>query len=194
VIFEDDNLLAVFKPNGVVVGPTHISLFNNLSYGVGQYLGEGYSPPPITRLDKLVSGLVLYPKNKAIEKGLFRLTRDRKIQKWYVATIWDKPGLPQYKRVKTSLDFGQRAFESETGKPAHSLFIRRSGNGTEAEYSVFIFTGRRHQIRVHAAKHLAPIWGDRPYGGRRWDGDGIALRCAGYNFTLAGKRYRIRIT
>ncbi|MFC2155568.1 hypothetical protein ACFLRB_03635 [Acidobacteriota bacterium] len=62
-------------------------------------------------------------------------------------------------------------------------------------YSVFPFTGRRHQIRFHASHYLAPIIGDTQYGSRFvLKPDEIALMCRGYNFPMKGKNLRIRVT
>lgn len=193
IIFEDRDLLAVYKPPLINVQADWASLQNNLTSGVNDYLATGYQAIPLTRLDFPVQGLVLYARHKRAERELFELSRERKIHKLYTALI--EPGMERgCLRVKDRLGFGRKAVVSKKGKPAHSLFIFRQDHGTARVYSVILFTGRRHQIRFHAANYLAPIVGDRLYGSRSKAGKGgIGLVCSGYNFTFRGGRFRLRL-
>ena len=197
VVFRDSRVLVVAKPAGVPVQADPTSLFHNLARGVADYLrkdGEIFAPTPVSRLDVPVSGLVLFAVSKKWERELFRLMRERRIHKMYCAVLsGDGPG-----RILVDAPLGWRdgrAACDPAGKPSRTLFLRRGDWQGLPRYTVIPFTGRRHQIRAHAAGRLSPVAGDTRYGAlRRPDIRGIALACAGYNFTLAQTRYRIRLS
>ena len=86
-----------------------------------------------------------------------------------------KPDLPDCLRVKDKLSFLKKAKVSHDGKPSHTLFLKHKhdGQSNAVTYSAIIFTGRRHQIRAHAAHYLSPIRGDSFYGEQ-----GIIARCS----------------
>lgn len=196
IVSETDDWMVVDKPAGITTVADRSHTQNNLSYGVGQYyksLGNAYVPVAITRLDFMVNGLVLFPKHKQAEKDLFKLMAERKIGKYYVARLEkiDKPA--RCLRVQDALTFRDKAYIETDGKRAHSLFILRDVSETIVTYGVIIFTGRRHQIRIHASRYLAPILGDSLYGGKvELPGQALGLTAFGYNFFWKGKRYRIR--
>jgi len=197
LVFRDSRVLVAAKPPGVPVQADPTSLFHNLAGGVADFLrteGKTFSPTPVSRLDVPVGGLVLFAASKQWERELFRLMRERRIHKMYCAVLTaDGP-----ERILVNDPLGWRdgrAGSDPAGKSARTLFLRRGEWMGLARYTVIPFTGRRHQIRAHAAAHLAPVAGDTRYGApRRRDIPGIALVCAGYNFTLGGTRYRIRLS
>ena len=97
---------------------------------------------------------------------------------------------PRKKRIKDNISFKNKAIVDEEGKPAHSFFIQK----TNETYSVILLTGRRHQIRCHAAHYLSPIQGDTYYGSKiRLHNQKIALTSVGLNFFCQNKRYRVRL-
>jgi 23S rRNA pseudouridine1911/1915/1917 synthase len=203
IVFESPDFLVVYKPGGINVHAVPSSIVHHLAYGVDRYLeqrGIHFQSTPLTRLDQPVAGLVLFAVHKSAEKRLFRLTKRRKIKKWYLAAL-EKPAGPgsrppgKYLRIQDRIGSREkRTAPDPAGKFAHSLFIRREERETATIYSVFTFTGRRHQIRFHAAHYLTPIAGDRLYGsGYRFGRGEIALLCCGYNFPFGGRHYRIRL-
>lgn len=196
IVEETDDWMVVDKPAGITTVADRSHTQNNLSYGVGQYyksLGNAYIPVAITRLDFMVNGLVLFPKHKQAEKDLFKLMADRKIGKYYVAKVEKIDTPPRCLRVQDALAFRDKAYIEADGKRAHSLFILRDVSETIVTYGVMIFTGRRHQIRIHASRYLAPILGDSLYGGKvELPGQALGLTAFGYNFFWKGKRVRIR--
>jgi 23S rRNA-/tRNA-specific pseudouridylate synthase len=197
IVYEDDNLIAVYKPAGVTSQSDRSDMHYNLTAGIAAYFrsrGLYYAPSPINRLDYMVSGICLYPKHKAAEKYLFRLTRERAIHKWYKAWLPKQPELPRCLRVKDTLSHLGKAYLDPAGQPAHSLFIKTQETNTAVCYSVFIFTGRRHQIRFHAAQYLAPILGDSLYGSNiKLPGESIGLVAFGYNFHYRNDKIRVRL-
>ncbi len=195
VIFQDSALLVVYKPPGLPVQGDPASRSHHLSYGVWEYLGSpaAWKPAPITRIDQPVSGLVLFGACPESEKSLFALMRDRGVFKWY-RTFLSGSSASGCRLVDLSLSHSGRSIRIDPeGKLARTLFIPGEKRATGQLYSAFPLTGRRHQIRVHAASTLAPIVGDTLYGGPPGKAEGISLCCVGLNLTLAEKRYRIRL-
>jgi 23S rRNA-/tRNA-specific pseudouridylate synthase len=92
---------------------------------------------------------------------------------------------------------GKKTFctgENEKGKITDTLFIKLKETENADIYSVFIFTGRRHQIRFHAAHYLSPVVGDILYGSEvRMPPDEIALMCRGYNIPWRKEQLKVRL-
>lgn len=198
VIFENDDFLAVYKPCDLNVHAVPTSVHYHLSYGVDGYLrsqGISFESTPITRLDRPVEGLVLFAKNKPAERKLFEAVKKRKIKKWYMAALEKKSENPKYLRIQDTIGSdGRRTLLDTEGKASHSLFIKSASLETADIYSVFIFTGRRHQIRFHASHYIAPIIGDTLYGSSvSLPPDEIALMCRGYNIPYRRQTLRIRL-
>jgi 23S rRNA pseudouridine1911/1915/1917 synthase len=197
IIFENQEFMVVYKPCDLNVHSVPSTFYYNLTYGVNQYLqqqGIDFQSTPVTRLDRPVEGLVIFPKNKSSEQQLFKLVRLRKIKKWYMAALESSNG-PQCLRIRDKLsNYGNRTHIDENGKEADSLFIKTQTLGGADIYSVFIFTGRRHQVRFHASHYIAPILGDFFYGSSvKWEPDDIALICRGYNIPFRRERFKIRL-
>lgn len=199
VVFENDDLLVVYKPPDLNVHAVPTTIHYHLSYGVDQYLksrGIHYESTPIMRLDRAVEGLVLFAKNKNSERILFDRVKRRKVHKWYMAAV-EKPAEPAPHRLRVRDNIsnkGMRTSLDPEGKPADSLFIKTGEDENVCIYSVFIFTGRRHQIRFHASHYIAPIIGDSFYGSSVvMPPDEIALMCRGYNIPYKKKILRIRV-
>jgi 23S rRNA-/tRNA-specific pseudouridylate synthase len=198
VIFENNDLLVVYKPCDLNVHAVPSSCIYHLAYGVNAYLkqrGIHFESTPVTRLDRPVEGLVIFPKKKSMERKLFQLIKERRIQKWYTAAI-EKYDSPKYQRIQDIISTdGKRTHLDKNGKKAHSLFVKTESLVNVDLYSVFIFTGRRHQIRFHASHYMKPIIGDRLYGSSELLGpDEIALMCRGYNIPYRREVLRIRLS
>ena len=197
IIFEDLDLLVVYKPGNLNVHAVPSTYFYNLGYGVNQYLekqGIRFQSTPVTRLDRPVEGLVIFPKNKNSARKLTDSLKNRKIKKWYMGALEHRHN-PTYLRIRDKIaNDGYKTFLDENGKTADSLFIKIDSGKFADIYSIFIFTGRRHQIRFHASQYLAPIIGDWFYGSSfKKEPDKIALVCRGYNIPYKGKNLKIRL-
>lgn len=197
IIFENQDFMVVYKPCDLNVHSVPSTFYHNLTYGVNRYLeqqGIEFQSTPVTRLDRPVEGLVIFPKNKSSEQQLFKMVRLRKIKKWYMAALESSNG-PQCLRIRDTLsNYGNRTFIDENGKEADSLFIKTQILEFAEIYSVFIFTGRRHQVRFHSSHYIAPILGDFFYGSSiKWEPDDIALVCRGYNIPFRKEKYKIRL-
>ncbi|MFC1617017.1 pseudouridine synthase [Candidatus Margulisiibacteriota bacterium] len=197
IVFEDENILIINKPSQLTTVPDRSNTKWNLTYGVSQYLrgkSNFYKAGAINRLDFMVQGLVIYAKNKQTEKKLFKLIENREIGKIYLALLEPQEHPPKILRIKDKIGYTNKACADENGKFAHSLFRYKGKFHGYDCYSVVTFTGRRHQIRFHAAKYLRPLIGDGYYGGKvKTKGQAIALLACGYNLILDGTKYRFRL-
>lgn len=199
VVFENDDFLVVYKPHEINVHAIPTSIHYQLAHAVDCYLAQQgiiFESTPIMRLDRSVAGLVLFAKNKNAERLLFRLSTQRLIQKWYTAIVEKRDvGGPRFLRIQdVILNIGTHTILHADGKAAHTLFIRTSSLENAEIYSAFIFTGRRHQIRFHAAHYIAPILGDSLYGSvAALPPDKIALICRGINIPYKKTMLRIRL-
>lgn len=201
---DTPDFIVVHKPTRLTTVPDRSNDTYNLQKSVEMYLnskGNTYRPQPMNRLDFMVAGLVIFSKNKAGEKTLFAMMKEGKIKKGYTAFLEKKEdhAYPNCLRIKDHIGFHKKAIlspnpmDTPPSKPAHSLFIKKQENATTIHYTVILFTGKRHQIRAHAATYLAPICGDGLYGSTvQFDNYHIALYCTALNFTYNTMRYRLR--
>lgn len=181
VVYEDDDLLVVNKPAGMVVHPGfgHFSgtLINALSYhlGITQNADEGDERMGILvhRIDKNTSGLLVVAKNDEAQLNLAKQFFDHSIERKYIALVWGNItadsgtiegniGRDPNDRLKF------KVFpEGEQGKHAvtHFNVLERFGYVTLVE--CILETGRTHQIRVHFNYIGHPLFNDDRYGGDR---------------------------
>lgn len=196
--YETPDFMAVFKPAGISTVPDRSHLFYNLTAGVADYYkscGNTYVPTAINRLDLMVQGLVLFAKNKPAEKKLFKLFATRKIGKAYHAALDLFSSPPARITIHESIKIPNNDTIIAKKKPASTTFIFKGTKAAQAHfYTVIPHTGRRHQIRIHAAHHLAPIIGDQLYGSKtETPRHEIALIACGYNIPWHDKKHRIRL-
>ena len=178
IIFENDDLIVVNKPAGMVVHPAagHSSgtLVNAvLGYDPGmEGIGGEERPGVVHRLDKETSGLILLAKNERAHRWLQDQFRLRKVEKAYLALVDGKPPTPSG-RVETYIgrDPSHRkrmAVVSESrGREAISEYktVESFRNHTLLEFHPL--TGRTHQIRLHCEFLECPIVGDPVYGRKK---------------------------
>ncbi|MEJ2060080.1 MAG: RluA family pseudouridine synthase [Gammaproteobacteria bacterium] len=167
ILAEDEYLMILDKPSGLAVhgGST-------LGFGVIEALRAIRPNAPFLelahRLDRATSGCLVVAKTRAVLNELHGLLRDGKVEKHYLALLaghWE--GGPR--RVELALSRGEGAAHSkvsvdEAGKAASSLFTPKKRWPQATLADVRIFTGRTHQIRVHAAHIGHPVAGDEKYG------------------------------
>jgi 23S rRNA pseudouridine1911/1915/1917 synthase len=175
VVYEDDDLLVVNKPAGMVVHPAagHYegTLVNAL---LARYphlaVGDEGRPGIVHRLDRDTSGLIVIAKTEAALDYLRAQFRSRQVKKTYLALVHGQPPKPEgIVEVPIGRDPRQRkrmAVVAE-GRPARTGFRVLEDFGEYSLLSVSLETGRTHQIRVHLAWLGVPVVGDGVYGRRR---------------------------
>ncbi|MCJ7432132.1 MAG: RluA family pseudouridine synthase, partial [Anaerolineales bacterium] len=178
IIFENEDLIVVNKPAGMVVHPAAGHSSGTLVNAVLGYepdiegIGGEERPGLVHRLDKDTSGLIMLAKNDKAHRWLQDQFRERKVEKTYLALVDGKPPTP----------FGR--VEAPIGRdPSHrkKMAILRVGKGREAvseyktvesfrHHTLLEFhphTGRTHQIRLHCELLGCPIVGDEVYGKKK---------------------------
>ena len=166
VIYEDEHLLAVDKPAGMLIHPSR-SCFSgtlaNFVLGYYQKTGQNSAFHPITRLDRDTFGVVLLAKNSHIHA----LLQETALQKTYYARVFGEPegdsgsiDAPIARRPLPSL----LRYVSPEGKACLTRYrvLQRQENSTKLALEPV--TGRTHQLRVHCAHMGWPILGDPQYG------------------------------
>ena len=176
ITYEDEHLIVVDKPAGLVVHPAPGNPDRTLVNALLAHCGAGLSgiggvrrPGIVHRLDKGTSGLLVAAKNDAAHRGLAAQFAGRRLSRTYRAVVWGAPRPPEgmidaalgrhrHHRKKMAVRTG--------GKPARTLYrmLRRLGDSWSL-VECRLETGRTHQIRVHMAARGHPLVGDALYGG-----------------------------
>jgi 23S rRNA pseudouridine1911/1915/1917 synthase len=178
IIFENNDLIVVNKPAGMVVHPAVGHASGTLVNAVLGYdpeiegIGGEERPGVVHRLDKETSGLILLAKNERAHRWLQDQFRLRKVEKTYLALVDGKPPTPSG-RVEAPIgrDPSHRkrmAIVPESrGREAISEYktVENFANHTLLEFHPL--TGRTHQIRLHCAFLGCPIVGDEVYGRKK---------------------------
>jgi 23S rRNA pseudouridine1911/1915/1917 synthase len=180
VLYEDDDLLAVNKPPGIVVHPTYRNTTGTLMNGLlarARDWPAGSAPALVGRLDKMTSGIVLVTKRAAVHAALQRAMHARRIDKDYLAIVCGKP--PARGTIDLALDrdpWDRRRITvtDRGGQPSVTKFERLATTGAHSMVRCRLITGRTHQIRVHLAAKGWPIVGDAVYGSIRLKADSTA--------------------
>jgi 23S rRNA pseudouridine1911/1915/1917 synthase len=177
VVFEDDHLLVISKPPGLVIHPAagtpSGTLVNALLAHCDDLSGIGGRERPgiVHRLDKDTSGLLVVAKDEAAHLGLSLSFRRRQVSKTYLAVCYGVPE-PREGVVDAPIDRHPRERKRmavvATGRPARTLYeVSEAFVGT-ALLRCRLVTGRTHQIRVHMAHAGHALVGDPIYSGRQW--------------------------
>ncbi len=176
VLYEDEHLVVVNKPAGLVVHPApgHSggTLVNALLHRCRDLSGVGgvQRPGIVHRLDRGTSGVMVAAKTDAAHRHLAAQFKGRQVAKTYLALVWDNVARDE---GEIDLPIGRdrrdrQKMSARTNRPREALtrfrVLRRLGWATLLEVSPR--TGRTHQIRVHLAHFKHPLVGDPVYGRR----------------------------
>lgn len=175
IIFEDDNVIIINKPAGMVVHPSAGHQTGTLIHALLNYypflegIGGKKRPGIVHRLDKDTSGVLLVAKNEMSHVWLQRQFKQRKVKKQYIALVDGKPATdtgriiaPIYRDLKQRK---KMAIAPEgQGKAAETHYRVVGLYKKHSLLEVIPLTGRTHQIRVHLSAIGVPICGDRVYG------------------------------
>ncbi|MBI2828048.1 MAG: RluA family pseudouridine synthase [Acidobacteria bacterium] len=169
VVYEDDSLIAIDKPPGMVVHPTYRNWSGTLLNGVLWHVRgrAGIEPSIVTRLDKDTSGLVLVALRPEVHARMQRDAAAGRVSKQYLAIVRGTPtpargsiALP----LARSAEDRRRVVVTATGQTSRTDYEVLSTTGGYSLVRCQLLTGRTHQIRVHLAARGWPIAGDVSYG------------------------------
>lgn len=179
ILYEDDDIILINKPPGMVVHPArgHSSgtLINALLAHCGD-LPRGSKgqirPGVVHRLDKDTTGLILFAKTYEALVNLTRQTSKRSMEKEYAALAWGSFELEQGEIAapigRSGLDRRRMTVTPISSRRAVTRFSReRVFAGCVSYLRLWLVTGRTHQIRVHLRHYGHPVLGDAEYGGRQ---------------------------
>ena len=177
VVFEDEHLMVIVKPAGLVVHPAAGHWTGTLLNGLlAWHAGASHLPRAgiVHRLDKDTSGLMMVAKSRPAMDALVQAIAARDVQREYVALahgLWRSPlnltvdqaiGRDSRNRLRMAVVSG----EGSGAKPAQTSVHRLDGSAQATLVKCKLHTGRTHQIRVHLAWLGHPLVGDTVYGGR----------------------------
>lgn len=179
VVYEDENIMVVYKPEGMDVHrgsemtkDTLIDIIKAYLYHKGEYNPKeesSFSPAVCNRIDRNTTGLVIAAKNAKSLREVNELIRERKVNKKYLCvcvgkfpkisgteTAYHKKG--QHNLVNVRMD------KADGYKEIITEYTVKENNGTLSLAEINLITGRTHQIRAHLAFLGVPILGDGKYG------------------------------
>ena len=176
ILYEDEVMLAVDKPAGMVVHPApghgRGTLVNALLNHCSDLSGIGGVERPgiVHRLDKDTSGVVLVAKNEIAHRTLARQFKNRKIKKTYLALVRglvkSTSGIIETSVGRHKTNRKKMTADADWGRQAQTRCEVLETLGHFSYLKVFPKTGRTHQIRVHLASIHHPVLGDKLYGGK----------------------------
>ncbi len=175
ILYEDDDIIVINKPRGVVMYPsagnkTGTLVQNILAHTPLAAAGGTTRPGVVHRLDKDTSGVMVFAKSDAAYHGLVRTFMAHDLTRKYVAFVW---GVPNWESAtitgniaRSSRNRQKMSMVKSGGKPATTL-VAVMDTWPRAGVSAFrctLLTGRTHQIRVHLSAHGFPVLCDTVYG------------------------------
>ncbi|MFY0545722.1 RluA family pseudouridine synthase [Brevibacillus sp. H7] len=171
--FEDEDILVVAKPAGLVVHPTGNHVSGTLANGVVAYWqvkGEARKFRPVNRLDKDTSGLLIVAKNQWAHEQFSRMQKERTLLRTYQAIVHGRVG-PDEGVVDAPIGLRNDSIITREVRPDGQSAVTRfrvlARHQETSWLELRLETGRTHQIRVHMSHLGHPLLGDDMYGGRR---------------------------
>lgn len=177
ILFEDEYLIVLNKPAGIVVHPslgnytgTLVNALLNHTQKFGEF-NEPVRPGIVHRIDKETSGLLLIAKDESTHSKLAKQFADHSIEREYWAVCWgifkEKNGEVIGNITRSKKDRKVFTVGEDEGKHAHTFYSVLEEYEFASLVKLKLKTGRTHQIRVHMNHIKHPIFGDPTYNGRR---------------------------
>jgi 23S rRNA pseudouridine1911/1915/1917 synthase len=173
IVYEDEHLLMVDKPAGVVVHPGRGNRTGTLAQALAGVAAGGDQPwraGIVHRLDRDTSGLLVVAKSEEVHRALKAQLAARKVRREYLALV---DGHPEARSGTIEAPIGRHrrdptlmSIETDVPREARTHFELERPLPDASLLRVTLDTGRTHQIRVHMAAIGHPVLGDRHYGGR----------------------------
>jgi 23S rRNA pseudouridine1911/1915/1917 synthase len=184
IVFEDDDLIVIDKPAGLVVHPAAGHETGTLVNALIAHCGASLSgiggvrrPGIVHRLDKDTSGLMVVAKNDLAHQSLSAQFADHgrtgEMQRGYLAFVWGVPGrlrgtidapIDRHPHAREKMAVREGGREAVTHYEVRKTFAGRDGKPIASLLACRLETGRTHQIRVHLAHIGHPLLGDAVYG------------------------------
>jgi 23S rRNA pseudouridine1911/1915/1917 synthase len=160
ILFQDERLLAVDKPAGLLSVPDAGSGASSVPEELAR---QGIAARAVHRLDRDVSGVLLLARSSEAYAGLEELFRRSALRKVYWALAVGRLAPPEGKLTFPILEEPGGARVSARGKPARTLYRTLAAFDATSELELELVTGRKNQIRVHLAHAGHPLVGERKY-------------------------------
>jgi 23S rRNA pseudouridine1911/1915/1917 synthase len=186
IVFEDDHLLVVDKPAGLIVHPTTGHYMGTLANGIVHYWkerGEKARLHPVHRLDEHTSGLVVIAKHSFAHQQFADQMMEGKVEKLYRAYVYGHPPEAQGQvnaPIGRSSEDPHRRVVREDGAPSLTFYeVAEAFPCGAAALDIRLGTGRTHQIRVHMLHAGFPLIGDDYYSEDEWKASPLAQSLEG---------------
>ena len=184
IVFEDDDIIVIDKPKGLVVHPAAGHATGTLVNALIAHCGDSLSgiggvkrPGIVHRLDKDTTGLMVVAKNDAAHASLTAQFADHgrtgEMRRGYLAFVWGVPGrqrgtvdapIDRHPHAREKMAVREGGREAVTHWEVREVFNGRDGKPVASLLACQLETGRTHQIRVHMAHIGHPLLGDSVYG------------------------------